>query len=229
MIQSVLILLATIGTLTSHACKCNILSFSEEVAGADHIFTGTVVNKSTADKAYYLFTVSKTFKGDSADTLTIATGFGGPDCGMMFEVGKTYLVYAHNRQTTSCRRNAPADNNTDLSKLKYLFDTTFSGDVGKTSDPVLTDNEAEYLNAELTEHRRDFSFQGKKVAFVLSGSFIDKRQYFNNWGGRKVVNNLIVLTNEEKQKANGYDAIIVSWRKQGVSNGFRKRLIKRLA
>jgi hypothetical protein len=226
--QTILILLATIGTATSYACRCNFLTFSEEVVLADQIFIGTVLKKTTADKAYYLFSVSKTFKGGGGDTLTIKTGFGGPDCGMEFEVGKTYLVYSHNKETTRCRRNALANNNPDLNKLKYLFDTTFSVDIGKATNPILTNNEAAYFNAELLKQRKDFDFKGKKVAFVLSGSFLDKQQYFKNWGGKEVANNLIILTDEEKQKANGYDAIIVSWRKQGISNGYKKRLLKRL-
>jgi hypothetical protein len=101
------------------------MTFSEEVFQADQIFIGTVQKKTTAGRAYYLFSISQMFKGDKADTLTIITGFGGPDCGMMFEVGKTYLVYAHNSQTTRCRRNALANNNADISKLKYLFGNPF--------------------------------------------------------------------------------------------------------
>ncbi|HEV7333639.1 MAG TPA: hypothetical protein VGN63_21575 [Flavisolibacter sp.] len=224
-----LILLATIGTLTTYACRCVLgETFTQEVAQSDQIFVGTVLKKTTAEKAYYLFSISQMFKGDSVDTLSIKTGFGGPDCGMVFEVGKTYLVYAHNKQTTWCERNALANNNTDIIKLKYLFDSSFSHDIGKTTNSALTDHEAEYFNTELLSLRKDFDFHGKKVAFVLNKSVIDKEQYFKNWGGKEVVNHLIILTNEERQKADGYDAIIVSWRKQGVSNGFRKRLIKRL-
>lgn len=222
------IMLAIIGTLTAHACKCRLMTFSEEIAYADQIFVGTVLKKTTADKAYYMFSISQLFKGDKIDTLTIKTGFGGPECGMRFEVGKTYLVYSHNKQTTWCRRNALSNDNADINKLKYLFDTSFSSDIGNTTNPVLTNNEAEYFNTELLKQRKQFDFQGKKVAFVLSGSFIDKQQYFINWGGKYLVNSLIILTDEEKERVNGYDAIIVSWRKQGVSNGFRKRLIKRL-
>jgi len=205
-----------------------MMTFSEEIAHADQIFVGTVLKKTSADRAYYLFSVSQMFKGDKADTLTMRTGFGGPDCGMIFEVGKTYLVYSFNKQTTWCRRNALADINADIKILKYLFDTSFSSNIGKTTNPVLTDNEAEYFNAELSNQRKDFDFHERKVAFVLSGSFIDKQQYFKNYGGKEVVNYLILLTDEEKQIANGYDAIIVSWRKQSISKGFRKRLIKRL-
>lgn len=226
--RTFLLLLATIGTLTTYACKCYTLTFSEEIAQADHIFIGTVLKKTAADKAYYLFSVSQMLKGDKSDTLTVKTGFGGPDCGVVFEVGKTYLVYTHEKQTTRCRRNALANNNADITKLKYLFDTGFSSNVGKTTSPVLTNNEAEYFNAELLKQRKDVDFHEKKVAFVLNGSFIDKQQYFKNWGGREVASQLIILTDDEKQKANGYDAIIVLGRRQGVDNSFRKRLIKHL-
>jgi hypothetical protein len=226
--RTFLIILATIGTHTSYACRCYHATFTEEVTQADQIFIGTVLKKTSTDKAYYLFSISQMFKGDKEDTLTILTGFGGPDCGMEFDIGKTYIVYASNKQTNRCRRNSLADSNTDLGKLKYLFQTGFSGDIGITTNPVLTDNEADFFNSELLSQRRDFNFYQKKIAFVLSGTFIDKQQYFKNWGGKDVVNSLIILTEEEKQKANGFDAVIVSWRKQGVSNGFRKRLIKKL-
>jgi hypothetical protein len=227
--QTFLILVATLGTLTTYACKCYHGTFSEEVAQADQIFIGTVLKKTSADKTYYLFSVSQIFKGSKTDTLTIKTGFGGPDCGMVLEIGKSYIVYSNNKQTTWCRRNSFADRNTDLGKLKYLFQSGFSEEIGKTTSPILTNNEAEYFNAELLNQRKDFDFHQKKVGFFLNNSLIDKEQYFKNWGAKDVANILIVLTEEEKQKANGYEAIIVSWRKQGISNSFRKRIIRKLA
>lgn len=226
--QTLLLLLAIIAIQFSYACKCHVLAFSQEVAQADEIFFGTVLKKTTNEKAYYLFAVSTTFKGQKNDSLTIKTGIGGPDCGMEFEIGKTYLVYSFDRQTSRCRRNAIANNNPDLGKLKYLFDTSFSTDIGKTINPSLTNNEAEYLNYELFSQRKDFDFKEKKVAFVLSKSFISKQQYFKNWGGKEAVSTLIILATEEKQKTNGYDAIIVLWNKQTISEGFRKRLISKL-
>ena len=226
--RSLLIILATLATVMSHACKCRMLAFSEEVAEADQIFLGTVLNKVIADRTYYLFTVEKTFKGKNNDTVMISTGLGGADCGAVFEVGTAYIIYSYNKQTTLCRRNALAESNDDLIKLRFLFDTNFSVDIGKTNNPLLTNSEAEYFNAELIRQRENFDFHGKKVALVLSGSVLGKHQYFKRWGGQTVVNNLILLTEEEKQRANGYDAIIVSWRKQGVSKGFRKKLVKRL-
>ena len=79
-----------------------------------------------------------------------------------------------------------------------------------------------------SKQSKDFDFHGKKVAFVLGALFIDKKKYFKDQGGKEVVANLVILTEEEKLKANGYDAIIVLWRKQGVSKSFRKKIIKRL-
>jgi hypothetical protein len=225
----ILIILTVITTAVSYACECRITEFSKEVNYADQIFIGKVLNKNiTGINAHYLFSVSKIFKGNKVDTLSITTGLGGPDCGMIFQVGETYLVYSQDNQTTRCRRNGLADGNADIVKLKYVFNTYFSNDIGKSDSPVLTDNEAEYFNAEFSKQRKDYDFHGKKVAFVLGSSFIDKEQYFKNYGGKEVVANLTILTEEEKQKANGYNAIIVLWRKQSVGKSFRKKIFKRL-
>lgn len=229
MLRLLFLCITALGTFNSYACKCRQLSFSEELAQSDQVFTGTVINKTTNDRVYYLFKVTKSYKGNASDTLTIQTGLGGGDCGVQFEQGQAYLVYANQQQTNTCRRNAPASNNPDLVKLKYLFDTGFSKNIGQDNQSTLTTNEAEYFNAELSEQRSDFDFNGKKVAFVLSGSFIDKQQYFREWGGAHVANNLVILSEKERQKANGYDAIIVSWRKQGVSKAFKRKLVRRLS
>ena len=101
------------------------MTFTVEVAQSDQIFVGKVLKKTSAEKTYYLFSISQMFKGDKVDTLTISTGFGGPDCGMNFEVGKMYVVYSSNRQTSRCRRNSLVDSSTDLGKLKYLFQNGF--------------------------------------------------------------------------------------------------------
>lgn len=222
-----LIVLATIITPASYACSCPVPPLSEKVAHADQIFVGTVLKKTTSDQAYYLFSISQMFKGGLTDTVTISTPLSS--CGMVFEMGESYLVYSNDKHTDKCHLNGLAANNPDICKLKYLFEEGFSAGIGQDSHPILTNNEAEYLNADLWAQRQGFDFHEKKVAFVLNGSLIDKQQYFKNWGGKGVVNNLVILSAEEREKANNYDAILVSWRKQGVSNGFRKKLLKRLS
>ena len=147
-----------IGTITSNACRCYHSTFTEEVAQSDPIFIRTVLKKTSANQVYYLFSISQMFKGDKADTLTIRTGFGGPDCGMNFKVGETYIVYSDNKQTSRCRRNSPVDNNIDLDKLKYLFQNGFSSDIGASANPVLTDNESEFFNSELCYNARTLTF-----------------------------------------------------------------------
>jgi hypothetical protein len=205
------------------------MPFSEEVAYADQVFIGTVIKQADSDMVYFLFSVSHTFKGNKADTLTIKTGFGGGDCGVKFEIGKEYLIYSHSRQTSICRRNSLAINNPDITKLKFLFDNRFSATIGKSTSPVLTENEALYFNSEFLTQRNGFDFQGKKIAFVVKRSFIDKEQYFKEYGGKDPMENLIILTEEDKQKADGYDAIIILDKKQGVRKHFKKRIIKELS
>jgi len=225
--QLFLFILAAAGSLNSMACRCHRAIFTQEVAQSDLIFIGTVLKKDSSDKAYYLFAVSKVFKGSYSDTVTISTGFGGPDCGMKFETGTTYLVYANHKRTSWCSRNHLANSNTDEGKLKYLFDSSFSNETGKNTDPLLTASEAAYFNSELLTQRNQFDFRQKKVAFVSNRSLINKQRYFTFWGGKDAVNNLLILTETEKQQC-GYDAIIVSWNKQVITDRFRRRLVKQL-
>jgi hypothetical protein len=41
------------------------------------------------------FQVEETFKGPAARRIQVTTGMGGGDCGYPFDVGQTYVVYAH--------------------------------------------------------------------------------------------------------------------------------------
>jgi hypothetical protein len=97
---------------------------AESYAGADLIFTGTVtdqtdrwnflrrgwyflqtlvgrepdfeMNQYARMRGFeYEFTVDKMWRGVPARTSSVLTGRGAGDCGVRFEVGKSYLVYAH--------------------------------------------------------------------------------------------------------------------------------------
>lgn len=225
---AIVILLVCLPITNSLACECSSRSFSVESTGSTEIFIGTPLSKSVADKTYYLFTVSQVFKGKITGTITIKTGFGGPDCGILFEIGKPYIVFAYRGNTNRCGRSASLETSPDLGKLKYDFQPSFSNSVGKNASPILTDNEAEYFNSDLKQYRGHFDFQGKKVAFFYNEAALGKQQYFTKWHGGDVRNQLLLLTDEEKQNSNGYDAILVSWRKQGISKRFRRHLIERL-
>jgi len=105
------------------ACSCvGQRTVQEEVKHADAVLVGTILNKtiitltdSTILKMFpndttirnspmskmtiarYDFLVEDIYKGNiTKDTLTIYTGLGGGDCGIRFEVGKSYIVYGEN-------------------------------------------------------------------------------------------------------------------------------------
>lgn len=211
------------------ACRCLPVTFEEELQRSEQVFTGTVIKRTEKDYvAYFLFKVTSAYKGEIKDTITIQSRVGGPACGVNFEVGKDYVVYASESHTNSCRRNERVEKSKDVLKLKFLLDKDFNSGLGQTASPDLNDKESDYFNQKLQSRRGDFSFDKKKVAFVISGSFITKQDYFTKWGDKDAVTDLIILNESEKQKTNGYDAIIVLWRKQGIGKSFRKKTIRKL-
>ncbi|MBK8808721.1 MAG: hypothetical protein IPO21_19620 [Bacteroidales bacterium] len=74
----------------------------------------------------YRFHVDKTWKGTYKDSIDIETGSDSRLCGMEFEIGKIYVVYSKNGQTSYCRRNSLIDKTFDDLKLDYRFFTGFS-------------------------------------------------------------------------------------------------------
>lgn len=103
------------------ACNCNeARSVPEEFKHADAIFVGTILNKEivfvhkeslmmydTFQQDFpgiqysfvkYTTIVEKLYKGKTtSDTVIIRTGMGGGDCGIRFEVGGKYIVYAESK------------------------------------------------------------------------------------------------------------------------------------
>jgi hypothetical protein len=89
---------------TAAACSCSPAPPAPQAyASASAVFVATVVSRSrlpdgggTHWRAAYAveFAVSNWFKGAGHDRVVVVTGEGGGDCGIPFEVGQTYLVYA---------------------------------------------------------------------------------------------------------------------------------------
>lgn len=117
------------------ACSCLVTDepLKEQIENAfteaSAVFSGAVVAvKRSADDSYSVdvtFKTKKTWKGRSLKTVTISTGQDSAMCGFNFEVGKTYLVYAHGGSeklsTTICTRTAElkaSDDEKQLNKLK---------------------------------------------------------------------------------------------------------------
>ena len=99
-----------------------------------------------------------------------------------------------------------------------LFGQT-TDSLGIDNNPRLTKYEAEYFNNEFKDWRKGFDFKDKRVAFLTGSTankHLTKSDYFkevksrlkDNYG---MTHSALYLTEEEKLKSGGYDAIIVSW------------------
>jgi hypothetical protein len=128
-----------------------------------------------------------------------------------------------------------------LTLLIYSFLST--NIFGQSSDSLGIDNnitlnrkEIDFLNTSLKNSRDTFDFTNKKIAFVTGSSggvLISKQKYFltcvRPWADNGSLPQIafVRLTNEEKQKSNGYDAIVMSWVKV-YANKQRKKTIEQL-
>lgn len=104
----VVMLLACTGN--AFACTCMpMVTVQEEIKRSDFVFKGTVKTKNKfihithlPDNGFtflsdveYVFEVETVFKGRRiTKTIEVMTGYGGGDCGYIFEVGKSYIVYS---------------------------------------------------------------------------------------------------------------------------------------
>ena len=121
----------------------------------------------------------------------------------------------------------------------------FIGNVfGQSSDSLGIDNnltlnrqEINFLNTSLKNSRDTFDFTNKKIAFVTGSSgskLISKQEYFltcvRPWTDKGSSPHIffIRLTTQEKQKSNGYDAVVMSWVKL-FTDKQRKRIIEQLS
>jgi hypothetical protein len=121
----------------------------------------------------------------------------------------------------------------------------FIGNVfGQSSDSLGIDNnltlnrqEINFLNTSLKNSRDTFDFTNKKIAFVTGSSgskLISKQEYFltcvRPWTDKGSSPQIffIRLTTQEKQKSNGYDAVVMSWVKL-FTDKQRKRIIEQLS
>lgn len=102
------------------ACSCAELpSPEEELEVSDAVFSGTVLDvrdRGNTSKSI-LLQVKHTWKGVDESQVIITTGQGGGDCGLYFQEGTDYLVYAsesdmYGRETlvsTICDRTSELD------------------------------------------------------------------------------------------------------------------------
>jgi glyoxylase-like metal-dependent hydrolase (beta-lactamase superfamily II) len=102
MVLALLSLLAAADSTCGAArCKCRPATDSAHAAWADVVFTGDVLlvlEQPDADRALVMLRVLSRSKGRTADTVRVVTGLGGGDCGVPFAPGRSWRVYAQERQ-----------------------------------------------------------------------------------------------------------------------------------
>ena len=126
------------------ACRCVILTeFGQTLDQNDQIFIGKVLSKFTvSDSVKFHFNVQKKWKGklESNKEVIISTSTGS--CGMEFEIGETYIVYAKKGFTNICRRNKKLSESFDERLLDHYF-------FGESIESTLDKKDTDILRAKL--------------------------------------------------------------------------------
>ncbi|NOU56717.1 hypothetical protein HN020_18585 [Brevibacillus borstelensis] len=80
-----------------YACTCaEPPTPKKALEQAEAVFAGTVTAVNSAEYGHEVqFQVNTTWKGVSQSQVLVATGSGDGDCGIAFQAGNDYLVYAH--------------------------------------------------------------------------------------------------------------------------------------
>lgn len=109
--------------------------------------------------------------------------------------------------------------------------------LGLNDNPLLNDMEARYFNIQTLHYRGEFDFSSKKVGLFMEKNgkhMVSKKEYFDNWAREHLnkkdfgQNQLFVLSKEEKELSNGFDAIIVSWSDKKISEKRKQHLVRKL-
>lgn len=216
------------GFTNGFACKCAVLDLESEIDNADLIFQGTPINKEQVEsRMIYKFSVDKIWKGDISDTIEIKTGLGGQDCGMIFEIGRTYVVFANNGETSNCRKNEKIESTYIDLKLDYKFSNEFTN-AFKNQEKKLDIQESEYLNRQFRDELPTFDFKNKAIIFTTNKMVISKSDWIeSNWTYDCPSVEIVELTKEEKEET-GYDAILVTWSMIVTTDTMKKRILKQI-
>ncbi len=103
-----LLLLAALaaGTLTltasaqqAEACSCMRPELSQQLKSSTVVFVGTAKDKKVdAREVTYGFAVTRMFKGEPVDEISVKTALHSASCGSNFEIGKSYVVYVSDQK-----------------------------------------------------------------------------------------------------------------------------------
>jgi hypothetical protein len=107
---------------------------------------------------------------------------------------------------------------------------------GTNNDPLLTENEARFLNTYFKEGKGDFDFTNKKMGILTGttgGVILSKQSYFKIIreglkNSEHIVARIIILNEEQKSASNGYDVLLTYYVKMAISKSRLERIIKTL-
>ena len=133
--------------MPSLACSCaEPAPVEDELARSKAVFHGEVMEiKEVGYMKKVLFDVNEIWKGTDESQIIIQTGLGGGDCGIDFQVGEEYLVYARDSSmygdeylsTGICDRTTSAlTSNEDFEVLGQGMVPTVDLDLGKELNRV---------------------------------------------------------------------------------------------
>jgi Carboxypeptidase regulatory-like domain len=144
-----ILFLISVGCLrpdSANACSCaGPGAPCAEAWRADAVFVGNVVSISSTAGRRVELAVIEPFRGFQLSQVIVETGAGGGDCGYPFEIGQSYLVYAHRTPeghltTSICSRTRPARAATeDLAYLRSLADIVPGAQARLTGRVVLNE------------------------------------------------------------------------------------------
>jgi len=109
--------------------------------------------------------------------------------------------------------------------------------LGHDDNPMLNEMEARYFNIQTLHYRGEFDFSGKKVGLFMEKNgkhMVRKKEYFDNWAREHLSkkdfgkNQLFILSEEEKELSQGFDAIIVSWSDKQITEKRKQHLVRKL-
>lgn len=224
-----LLVILCLTNIIAEACQCSLRPIKQEIESADLIFIGVVTDRNElAGNVSYKFSISTSWKGEQKSVVSIITGFGGGDCGMVFEKNEEYLIFSNGGETSRCRPNEILRQSRNIALVKYHLDSNFKSQLATENSSELNNTEAIYFNSLLMSQRGSFDFKNKKIAYYSNNSRMDKQTYFGRNGGRASAEQLLIFDDQEKQQA-GYAGVIVTWRKQGVSKRLKRKILKELA
>jgi len=111
--------------------------------------------------------------------------------------------------------------------------------LGADNNPLLNEKEGHLLDSLLQAQRHGFELTNKRIAFIYGGStgnaFQPKSDFFSKnvlpWTTRDKAPalQLVILTDAEKIKSDGYDALVVAWAKVLFTQQRKDKMLKRLA